>query len=174
MKKLIVISCVTASLLLGVTLPNIGNIEAQVQPPKELFQEEKPLIEIGGVEQYAPVMSDDTSGKKIFVQGFTITHNNNLKEEELQQLLTSYTKRELSFNELLEATSVITKAYRNRGYFVARAYLPKQNIQDDIVEISVIEGYYGDFVLENNSTLKDNTIQEIFDNAKAIEDGDRQ
>jgi hemolysin activation/secretion protein len=168
MKKLIVISCVTTNLLLGVTIPNIGNIDAQVQPPKEIQKGEKPLVEIGGIEEYAPVMSDDKSGKKIFVQGFKITHNNNFKEEELQKLLESYTKKELSFNELLEATSVITKAYRNRGYFVARAYLPRQNIQDNIVEISIIEGYYGDFILENNTTLKEEAIQKIFDNAKQM------
>lgn len=163
MKKLIVISCVTTNLLLGVTIPNMSNLDTQVQPPKDLLLQEKPLVKVGGVEEYAPVMSDDISGKKVFVKRFKLTHVKNLKEEDLEKALESYNNKELSFNELLDVASVITKIYRDKGYFVARAYLPKQSVEDNIVEIAVIEGKFGDFNIENNTTIQNNVIADIYD-----------
>lgn len=61
----------------------------------------------------------------------------------------------------------ITKYYRQQGFFVARAYIPQQKIANNSLEIAVIEGHYGKFILENNSLVKASKLQAILDAVKA-------
>ena len=49
-------------------------------------------------------------------------------------------RQDLDFNGLNDAASRIQRYYRERGYFLAVAYLPQQEIKDGIVEIAVLEG----------------------------------
>lgn len=68
----------------------------------------------------------------------------------------------VGINKLKQLTALITKYYRNQGYFVARAYIPQQTIQNGIVEIAIIEGIYGEFSLENQSLVDNDVLQGYF------------
>lgn len=169
--KVITLSVATSSLLFAANL-NIDNIEKNIIVPKEVEKiqqaKKEPMIEIGGVQKYAPVMKDDGSGKRILVIDFEIDGNTKIRSDELKKLLGNYINQELTFAKLQEASSIITKEYRNKGYFVARAYIPVQDIKanNGIIKITVIEGSYGEFKLTNNSLVKDSIIQGMFDDAK--------
>ncbi len=65
--------------------------------------------------------------------------------------------------------TVVTKVYRDKGYFVARAYLGKQDLvkNDNTLFISIIKGNYGEIKLNNNSLVNDNSSQAILNNAKS-------
>ena len=166
--KIITLSALSASILLGAT-PNIGDVVKQVQPPKEVTQQKQPpLVEISGVQKYAPLMKDNKSGQTLLVKSFKIDGALHIKEETLQTLIASYVGKELTFKQLQEVASTITKEYRNQGYFVARAYLPVQNIQENngVITIAIIEGNYGEFKLKNDSRVKDSIVQGMLDDAK--------
>ena len=167
MKRIIVtISLLTSNMLLGA--PNIGDINRQIEAPKDLPKKSTPLVEVDGIKKYKEPMQDDKSGKKIYIKDFKIENAIHLDETYLKNLISSYSNKDLTFNELQEITSIITKAYRDKGYFVARAYFPIQNIQenDNVIIISIIEGNYGEFKLTNNSYVKDNLVQAMLDNVK--------
>ncbi|WP_419768028.1 ShlB/FhaC/HecB family hemolysin secretion/activation protein [Arcobacter sp.] len=165
--KLITLSLITTSSLLAAT-PNIGDAVKQIKVPKEVKQKKTPLVQIGGVKKYAPVMKDDKSGKTIFVKGFDFHGNKVVSFRKLHQLTDKYKGKNLNFNQLQEVTSIITKYYRSRNYFVARAYLPVQDINKNngIIKISIIEGNYGKFNLKNNSLVKNSIVQGMLDDAK--------
>lgn len=167
MKKLLSLSILTASSLLAAT-PNVDAIQKSITVPSEVQQEKAPLIELSGKEKYAPVMKDDKSGKKILIKDFEISGNETISSEELKKEINSFSNKELNFKELQEITSVITKKYREKGFFVARAYIPVQDISknNNVFKIAVIEGNYGEFKLTNNSLVKDSIVQSMFDNAK--------
>jgi hemolysin activation/secretion protein len=167
MKKLITLSIITTSYLMGASpiVPSSSDIQREVTPPKVPVQI-TPLVEIKGIQKYAPPMQEDKSIKTIFVQSFKITGAMNISESKLQTIIAKYTNKELTFKQLQEVASLITKAYREEGYFVARAYIPIQNMQDGVVEITVIEGEYGKFILENNSRVKDFLAQAMLNDAK--------
>lgn len=173
MKRLILTSIVTSSILLGANTPNIDAIQNSISVPKaieEKSQENKnDLIEIGGVKTYEPMMIDDKSGKKVLVKDYVFDGNSHISNDELNQLLSEYKNKELNFADMQNVASVITKLYRDKGYFVARAYVPKQNIIENanVLKIAVIEGSYGEFKLTNNSNVNDSTVQGMLDNAKA-------
>jgi hemolysin activation/secretion protein len=60
--------------------------------------------------------------------------------EQLQTALAGFVNRPLSLTELQEAANAITGLYRLNGYFLARAYLPKQDVTAGRVTIAITEG----------------------------------
>ena len=164
-KPLILLSF-SATLVFGANIPNSSTINKDIKVPKNIQKNEKGLIEIDGIKKPLPSIIDDKSGEKIFVKGFNFTGNTKFTDGELKKLLKEYINKELSFNDLQNATTIITKAYRDKGYFVARAYLPMQKMQQGIVTIAIIEGKFGKFQLKNNSLVKDTIVQNIFNEIK--------
>ncbi len=163
--KTLSLSILTSSFLLGAT-PNIGDIEKQIKTPN-IEQEKTTIPNITTPKEYKAPMQD--SGKTILVKSFSFSGNDHVNNEILQALAKNYENKELTFTQITELTSSITKYYREKGYFVARAYLPAQNILDNnnVLEIAVIEGNYGEFKLNNNSLVKDSSVQAMIDDAKA-------
>jgi hemolysin activation/secretion protein len=60
-----------------------------------------------------------------------------------------------TLGELKEAASKITNFYRSNGYFLAKAYLPQQDIVDGKVTIAIIEGRYGKKTIQNSSEVRE-------------------
>ena len=164
MKKILILP-LTATALLAAQQPNIGNILQEIKKPDVLKQEPK-LIEIEGIKNIESIKQDDKKSKTIFIKEFKIEGALKIKEQRLQELIKGYTNKELTFKELLEVTTIITKEYRKEGFFVARAYIPKQSIKDDTLQINIIEGYYGEFKLKNDSLVKDYIVQAMLNSGK--------
>ena len=68
---------------------------------------------------------------------------------------------ELTLTELRGLASKIASHYQTRGYFLAQAYLPAQDIKDGVVQITVMPGQYGQVQLRNKSNLSDNLAHSI-------------
>ena len=164
--KTISISLLTSSCLLAANVPNIGDIEKQIVVPT-IEKEKASIPEIKIQKEYKAPMQD--SGKTILVKSFIFSSNDHVSSEVLNTLAKDYENKELTFTQITELTSLITKYYREQGYFVARAYLPVQNIKanGNVLEIAIIEGTYGEFKLDNKSLVKDSVVQGMLDNAKA-------
>lgn len=96
-------------------------------------QDDRPQVTPGAAEQTA----------RFRVTAFKLTGNREISESRLLQELQGHTGRELNLAELREAAARITELYRSRGYLVARAYLPPQEINEGVVTIGVQEGKVG-------------------------------
>jgi hemolysin activation/secretion protein len=93
------------------------------------------------------------------VKGFKITGATAVPNEELLELVDPWRTKFLTLADLKEAAEAITRLYRERGYPVARAYIPVQTLQDRIVEIAVLEGRLGSMQLKNSTTISDERLQ---------------
>ena len=62
---------------------------------------------------------------------------------------------ELTLGELRAMANRIASYYQTRGYFLAQAYLPAQDIKDGVVQINVLPGQYGQVQLRNTSALSE-------------------
>jgi len=82
-------------------------------------------------------------GIKVKVRGFRISGNTLFTEAEIQPALAEFASKELDFDGLSEAVRAVTSFYRGKGYFLAQAYLPKQELSTGVVEIHVLEGRLG-------------------------------
>lgn len=165
MKKLITISLLTSAALMAAT-PTTGDILRQVEPPK-VPEAPKALPSVGAGEYKAPLSAKDDM--KTFVKSFKFSGNTAFSAEVLSALVKPYEGKELGINGLKEVASVITKYYRDNGYFVARAYIPAQGMENGIVEIAIIEGQYGSFDMKNSSLVETSEVQGFMDHLKGGE-----
>ena len=79
-------------------------------------------------------------GDTVFIRGYRFEGNTVFSDEELSALLEDYQNRELRFEEVLEARSVITAHYIQAGYTTSGAFVPLQTITDGVVELRILEG----------------------------------
>lgn len=165
MKKLITISLLTSAALMA-AVPTTGDILRQVEQPKvPEIPKSLPSVEAG--EYKAPLSAKDDV--VTFVKLFKFSGNTAFSSETLSELVKPYEGKELGINGLKEVASVITKYYRDHGYFVARAYIPAQAMENGIVEIAIIEGTYGTFELINSSLVETPEVQGFMDYLKVGE-----
>lgn len=89
-----------------------------------------------------PVVNQKKPGEvKILIKGFEI--EGQLKAftaDELKWVVQDLVGQELTFEEIQSAADRIARHYQARGYFLATAVIPKQEVVDGIVKILVNEG----------------------------------
>src|SRR5690606_18134760 len=93
------------------------------------------------------------SGPSLAINGFTLQGNGAIASAELLPLLADLQGRTVALGELQAGANRITQLYRERGYPLARAYIPAQEIDGGVVQIAVMEGRYGEVGLNNQSRV---------------------
>ncbi len=93
------------------------------------------------VEEPRPALG--APGLKLLVKGFRVTGNTLFSEAVLLETVKEFVGKEQTIDGLNDAATKVRAHYRERGYFLAQAYLPQQEIKDGIVEIAVIESRVG-------------------------------
>jgi hemolysin activation/secretion protein len=107
---------------------------------------------------------------KTYVKSFKFSGNSAFSSETLASLIKPYENQELGINGLKEVASIITKYYRDNGYFVARAYIPAQSLWKTVSSRSlIIEGTYGAFEMKNSSLVETSEVQGFMDHLKGGE-----
>jgi hemolysin activation/secretion protein len=146
-------------------VPNAGSLLQQLPPPTSP-QETAPKIRIEEATAAAPQGSATAS---ILVNTLRVTGASAYSETELVAIAQFTPGSELTLADLQAMATRITEHYRNHGYFVARAYLPAQDVTGKVVTIAVSEGAYGKVVLRNTSRLSDPVATGLLD---GLESGD--
>jgi hemolysin activation/secretion protein len=80
---------------------------------------------------------------KVRVTKFTFSGNTLYTDEELSAVVEEFVGKELDFEGLTDAATKVRAYHRERGYFLAQAYLPQQAIRNGEVEIAILEGRVG-------------------------------
>ncbi|OGQ99753.1 MAG: hypothetical protein A2505_00840 [Deltaproteobacteria bacterium RIFOXYD12_FULL_55_16] len=124
-----------------------------------------PTIDVKETARPGLAIAKDTKVKvaKIMVTGMTV-----VTQEELAKILAGYEGKTLTFVELNQLTGDISKYYRDRGYLLARAYLPKQEIKDGKLEVAVLEGKIDkiDINMDEAKRLRKSQVEAIAANLK--------
>ena len=137
--------------LLAQQIPGGGSQLRQL-PLAPVPQKAAPEIRIE--EATAPVAPGSDS-VKVLVRELQVSGARAYPAAELVAVAGFVPGSELTLPELQAMASRITEHYRGNGYFVARAYLPAQDVTDNVVVIAVSEGTYGEVSLRNQSNLAD-------------------
>lgn len=98
-------------------------------------------------------------GLRVRVTAFRFSRNTALDHATLAALLADLIGKELNVADLNAAAARITANYRQRGYFIASAYLPAQDIQGGVVEVTILEGNLGKLTVENRSAVADHVVR---------------
>ena len=140
------------------TLPNAGNVLQQIPPV--VRPETRSGIDLVGPEQ---VREPVVEGARVHVAGIRVTGATLFAEADLAALTGVTPGSDLTLAELRNAAAEITDFYNRKGYFLARAYLPPQEINGGVVTIAVIEGRYGETTVHNQSRLHDGVAASMLD-----------
>ncbi|MCW7538642.1 ShlB/FhaC/HecB family hemolysin secretion/activation protein [Aquabacterium sp. A7-Y] len=98
-------------------------------------------------------------GQRFAVKAVQIEGNVRIPTQELQPLATGLVGRDVTLGELREAAKRITARYRERGFVVARAFVPAQEVRDGVVRITVLEGRLTSSTVQNGSIVKTERLQ---------------
>ena len=167
-KKQISLFPVVAAVLLGSaasqaapTPPDSGQImrEIQKQPVPSAPVTVNPL-RINEESTPKKTSADDVH---IAVKMIRLTGHKSFTTDELASLVANLAGGEHTLTELNAGVERITAFYRERGFVVARAYLPEQDIKNGVVVIDVIEGLVGQKRVTNESRLTDERINSYLD-----------
>ncbi|MBI5658622.1 MAG: ShlB/FhaC/HecB family hemolysin secretion/activation protein [Nitrosomonadales bacterium] len=132
-----------ANQVLAQQRPDAGRVLDTVKEPRAV---PKPAPEIAIQPEAKPALKAQP-GLKVKVAAFKISGNTIFSEAALLPLVSGQIGKELDFEELNQTANKIAVHYRSKGYFLAQAYLPAQQIKDGIVEIAVLEGRVGEVKL---------------------------
>jgi hemolysin activation/secretion protein len=103
------------------------------------------------------------AGPSVLVNSLHITGCTQFSESKLIAA-TGFTPGHLvNLSDLRRMAVKITEYYNSRGFIVAQAYVPAQEIADGVVTIAVVEGRYGRVTLQNHSRLHSGVAQDILD-----------
>ena len=145
-------------------------------PPRagDILQQQAPKQELPVSPSTAPILPQVTPPKpalpagtkvSVAVKDFRFSGNTVFPSAELRELVREFIGKTLDFNGLNDAASRVQRHYRERGYFLAVAYLPQQEIKDGIVEIAVLEGRLGriNLQVDPKTRLKESFARGILD-----------
>jgi hemolysin activation/secretion protein len=116
----------------GDALRDLGDKAREIPAPKTA-----PRIEVAPELRRAV---KPLPGFKLDVKGFRFSGLSVVSPDSLQPLVQKYIGPERTFEDLQAAANAVTDHLRNRGYFVAQAYVPEQKLEGGIVELAVLEG----------------------------------
>ncbi|WP_244136860.1 ShlB/FhaC/HecB family hemolysin secretion/activation protein [Burkholderia pyrrocinia] len=133
-------------------VPDAGRAMRDIETPRpDLPPETAPELTIAPSEEAAG--SAPESGPRVLVRAFALDGNTVFGNDELQPLVADLAGSTLGFADLQRAAARITAYYRRHGYVLARAYLPRQDIDDGVVRIEIAEGRYGAITIQNHSRV---------------------
>lgn len=149
-------------------MPGIGDAVTQTVPVPPETTPEPPETETPLVVEEPPTPETAVDERRIMIRDFSVEGGGEENLAEIAPLLAPYRNRALTMAQITEVANAITLFYRDRGYLVAKAYVPRQDAGDGILTVEVMLGEYGDFAIKNISPVKDSLLQRVFDHTRKI------
>lgn len=130
-----------------------GHPDAVLRFSKMQFMEDQRVAV--AIEGLKPVTPYQDATPKIQVASFDVQGVTLLSQAEVAQHMTQWSSRELTLEQLGEATESLAQLLRDQGYALAQAWLPPQDIQNGVVRVEVLEG-----VVDGESGINGLTLAE--------------
>jgi hemolysin activation/secretion protein len=103
------------------------------------------------------------------IRGAKVVGNTLLTQVQIDETARPFIGKELNLSTINDLMNALTQAYRSRGFFLARAYVPEQEIKNGEVVVAVVEGKIGEISITGNEYYLTSFIQKHFPNIKTPE-----
>jgi len=143
-----------AALASGPVLAQTGQPDAG-QTLRQLQQQPAPSAPTARPTLTLPPETDTGADASVRfrIASVQIEGNSLISSAELRPLVDPLAGRDASLAEVREAAARITALYRARGYIVARAYVPAQELTGGVLRIAIIEGKLTSSKVDNGSLV---------------------
>ena len=107
--------------------------------------------------------------EKVLVKDFTIDGQDIYSEDTLKALLADKKGKNLSFKDIQDGADRITRYFRQKGYIVAKTYIPPQDVTAGIVHYHVEIGRFDTPSITNKTNIRDSAIRK---QAQPVKEGE--
>lgn len=163
---LLLAAAVSSSVQAGLPLPDAGQVTRELQQEQKKQLERDALESQNELNSAAPLateadatttaqMQEET---KIAVKWIRVMGARKFSARTLQALVADLLVGEHSLSQIEAGAARITAYYRKRGYFLASAYIPEQDIKDGELNIVVLEGLLDQVKLKNTAKVSDDRV----------------
>ncbi len=97
---------------------------------------------------------------KVKVDRFEVVGSTRFKPEEFAKVMAPFSGRELTFAEMVQARTAVTKLYVDKGYVTTGALILPQTLETGVVKIQVVEGTLEDVTVTGNKRLNSQYIRD--------------
>lgn len=98
----------------------------------------------------------------VLVKEIVFVGNTVVDTETLKKAVASFTNQELTLEDMSELTDRVTITYQEKGYILARAYLPEQEIKDGVLKVAIAEGRIGKLRVSGKTHYHDRVVKRYF------------
>jgi hemolysin activation/secretion protein len=140
------------SVILASAIASATDTLAQPLPPPDLDR-------LAPTQPVAPE-TPEPKGQKFRVDRFDIVGSTRFSPAQFATVTAPFTGRELSFAEVLQVRSAITKLYTDAGYVTTGAIVAPQAMQNGVLQIQVIEGQLEAIQVSGNQRLRTRYIRD--------------
>ncbi|MDP9898023.1 ShlB/FhaC/HecB family hemolysin secretion/activation protein [Variovorax ginsengisoli] len=148
----------------GIAPPDAGQVLRDLRPSLENAPR-------GNITLALPADADTSAdtGLRFHVREIRLQGMQQIDEATLHALVAPLEGGETTLGGLRQAAQRITQFYRQRGFIVARAFVPAQQLTDGVVTIAVLESSMASYRLDNRSTVRDDAMSRVVD-AQSMQD----
>lgn len=107
--------------------------------------------------------------EKVLVKDFIIDGQDVYPEDRLKALLADKKGKKLSFKDIQDGADRITRYFREKGYIVAKTYIPPQDVTAGVVHYRVEIGRFDRPDITNKTNIRDSAIEK---QAQAVKEGE--
>ncbi|WP_298618626.1 ShlB/FhaC/HecB family hemolysin secretion/activation protein [uncultured Zoogloea sp.] len=137
----VVLTFFTASVGSALAQQDAGQILRQIEPPSQPTS--RPPAELIDQRLVPRKEISDVPDLKVDVTAFRLIGAPEEERTAIMALLASAIGPNKSFQDILDAASLVRSHLNARGYLLAQVYIPEQKLQDGVVEIVILLGMLG-------------------------------
>jgi hemolysin activation/secretion protein len=145
-------------------VPLPGQVEREFTPPPALRAPPRPLPTVPAVPAAPPRAPDvKLTVREIGVDGTTV-----YTMTELAPYLAPLLGREVTLDDIYKVAAELTAKYVADGYFLSRVVVPAQEIQNESVRLTAIEGYVAEVRFQGASPEEEAILRAYAEKIRAV------
>jgi hemolysin activation/secretion protein len=149
----------------AIALPNT-NSEVLQHSALKIEKSILPKAEINLDRALPEIKEEPSDAQTVYIKSVLFSGNSIFKDSELQALIGGYVEKKHSFTGLRNIATIVTRHYRKKGYLMATAYVPAQDVSGQVLKISILEGLLGQLSFKAIESQKAGRIPKYFDSLK--------
>ncbi len=138
-------------------LPNTPLPDRQREPSIKPLPPDKDLLE----PLPNPLLPEQTPESEIefTVKQFKLEGNTVLETAEIDAIFAEYLNRALTFGDLLELETRLTKLYTSKGYINSGVIIPEQDVNQGLVSLQAVEGSLEEIEIDVDGRLRESYVR---------------
>ena len=145
-------------------VPLPGQVEREFTPPPALRPPPRPLPTVPALPAVPPRAPDvRLTVREIGVDGMTV-----YSMTDLAPYLAPLLGREVTLDDIYKVAAELTAKYVADGYFLSRVVVPAQEIQNESVRLTAIEGYIGEVRFQGARPGEEAILQAYAEKIRAV------